>query len=420
MDKSKNKSKLWLALKYLRSRGAGPVNRSHYLTIAGILLGVTALICVNSVMNGFRADIRNRIIGSLSEIRISNRDQKPLQDYPRLISELRQQGFAAAPVIRNELVLSRGKVITPTVSFGIDPALQTKISSALQPHSSYSKDMIQGMLAGNIQGTEFAEGGIALGSALAQKLDVVLGDEVQLLSPLFTVPTAFGMIPKVRTVRVAAVFYAGMPEYDETFSYIPLEMSRFFSGYGNAVDYVEVKTPDFEKSEAYARQLRSSLADYEVEDWSSYDSSLYGAIRFEKYMMFVIMLFMYIIASFNLTGNMLKAIVQKKRELGLLKALGYTEADLRGLFLRQSLILSALGIAGGVLLASVLLFLQTRFGIIRLDMGDAGPMVLPVQIFWQDYAVVILASFVITVFSVILPLRRLKRINVIELIRQTT
>lgn len=419
MEKSKNKSKLWLALKYLRSRGAGPVNRSHYLTIAGILLGVTALICVNSVMNGFRADIRDRIIGSLSEIRISNRDQTPLQDYQSLILKLRQQGFAAAPVIRNELVLSHGKVITPTVSFGIDPALQTRISSALQPQSSYNKAMIQGMLAGKIEGAEFAEGGIALGSALAQKLDVVLGDEVQLLSPLFTLPTAFGLIPRVRTVRVAAVFYAGMPEYDASFSYIPLEMARFFSGYGDGVDYIEVKTPDFEKSEAYARQLRSSLSGYEVEDWSSYDSSLYGAIRFEKYMMFVIMLFMYIIASFNLTGNMLKAIVQKKRELGLLKALGYTEADLRGLFLRQSLILSALGIVGGVLLASLLLFLQTRFGIIRLDMGDAGPMVLPVQIFWQDYAVVILASFLITVLSVILPLRRLKRINVIDLIRQT-
>jgi len=419
MDKHKNKSKLWLALKFLQNRSVGPIGRAHYLTVAGILLGVTALLCVSSVMNGFRADIRDRIIGSLSEIRISAADGNALAEPYQVADRLRSQGFKAAPVIRNELVLKRGGELATTLCFGIDPALQAGISGALMPQKGYAPNQPQGMLAGNIQSEAFAAGGIALGSALAMKLGVTIGDEVQLLSPIFTVPTAFGMIPRVRTLKVAGIFSAGMPDYDLTFSYVPLDVARFFSGYGDEADYVEVKTPDFDRSEAYARSLRKSLAGYRVDDWSSFDASLYSAIRFEKYLMFVLLLFMYVIASFNLTGNMLKAIVQKKRELGLLQALGYTEPDLRGLFLRQSLILSTLGIVGGLLLASLLLWLQLRFGIIRLDIGDIQPQALPVRVFWQDYLLVVLASYGITILSVILPLRRLKNINVIELIRQT-
>lgn len=415
-----NKSKYWLALKYLRGRGSGLIDRSHWLTIAGITLGVTALICVSSVMNGFRADIRDRIVGTLSEIRISNMDGSALSDHTSIITELQNQGFKASPVIRNELVLSQGSAIFPTLSFGIDPVLHSQTSAALQPRRGLGGSDTQGLLTGNIQGPEFSDGGIALGAGLAARLNVVPGDQVQLLSPMFDIPTAFGFLPKVRTLRVAAVFSAGMPEYDETFSYIPLATARFFSGYADEVDYIEVKTPDFTRSASYAKKLSSSLPGHLVEDWSAYDSSLYGAIRFEKYMMFVIMLFMYVIASFNLTGNMLKSIAQKKRELGLLKAIGYRDNDLRDLFLYQSLILSTLGIGLGILLSTALLLIQKSLGVISLDMGDAYPLPLPVNFALVDYLTVILVSYFITLISVIFPLKRLKRINAIELIRQTT
>ncbi|MBW6513708.1 MAG: ABC transporter permease [Candidatus Syntrophosphaera sp.] len=415
-----NKSKFWLALKYLRGRGANLIDRSHWLTVAGITLGVMALICVSSVMNGFRADIRDRIVGTLSEIRISGRDGEPLAEHASIIQQLQDQGFIASPLIRNELVLRKGSAIFSTLSFGIDPALHSQTSAALQPRKGFGGSDAQGLLAGNVSGPEFAAGGIALGVGLAARLNVMPGDQVQLLSPLFDIPTPFGLLPKVRTLKVVAVFSAGMPEYDETFSYIPLDTARFFSGYGEEVDYIEVRTPNFNRTASYAKQLRSSLPGYQIEDWSAYDSSLYGAIRFEKYMMFVIMLFMYVIASFNLTGNMLKSIAQKKRELGLLKAFGYHGNDLRDLFLYQSLILSTLGIFLGILLATALLGIQKHFGVFTLDMGEASPIPLPVSIAATDYLMVVLVSYCITLLSVILPLRRLKRINAIELIRQTT
>lgn len=420
MEQNRNLSKHWLALRYLKGRSSGPINRSHYLTLAGILLGVTALICVSSVMNGFRADIRGRIIGAQSEIRVSHAQGKPLSDYNAVIGKLNKLSFQAAPVIRNELVIKRGQAIFPTLSFGIDPMLQPKVSDVLRPRPSRSFSRGMGILEGQIGGSSFSPGGIALGSTLAQNLNVRLGDEVQLLSPMFDIPTAFGLLPRVRTMRVAAIFSADMPDYDRSFSFIPLEAAGFFSGYQGEIDYLEVRSPDFDRSGHYVRQLRKALPGYKIEDWSAYDSSLYGAIRFEKYMMFVIMLFMYIIASFNLTGNMLKAIAQKKRDLGLLKAIGYTSKDLRDLFLHQSIMLSTLGILLGIALASLLLWLQVSFHILTLDMGDIVPTPLPVRVMPLDYVVVVAVSYLITLLSVIFPLRRLRSVNPVDLLRQTT
>lgn len=416
----KNRSKLWLALKYLRGQGHGFINRSHWLTIAGITLGVTALICVSSVMNGLRADIRDRITGTLSEIKITAPGGVPIRDYQPLADSLRALGYQAAPVIRSELILKQGDRIFSTLCFGIDPRLHSGISAALQSRLASTGSNFQGIIAGAVSGPEFAEGGIALGSTLAADIGARVGDEIQLLSPVFDVPTAFGMLPKVRTVRVAAVFSAGMPEYNATFSFIPLATAGFFRGYGSEVDYIEVKTPDAAAPQRHTTRIQSLFPAYRVEDWSAYDPNLYSAIRFEKYLMFVIMLFMYVIASFNLTGSMLKTIAQKKRELGLLKAFGYREGDLRDLFLYQSLILASLGIVLGLILATLLLLAQKHFGLLSLGMGEAGPLPLPVTFAWADYITVIIAALAITLLSVILPLRRLKAINPIELIRQTT
>ena len=415
-----NRGKLWLALRYLRGQGRGFIHRSHWLTIAGITLGVTALICVGGVMNGLRADIRNRVTSTLSEIRITARGGEAMSGYQSLVDSLDGMGYKTAPVIRNDLVIKKGEQIFSTQCFGIDPQRHARISAALGPKTLTPDGNVLGILNGDVSGPFFNEGGIALGSSLALNMGVKVGDEIQLLSPVFDVPTAFGLLPRVRTMHVAAIFSTAMPDYDYSFSFISLEEASFFKDYNGEIDYIEVKTPDATAPEAHTKRIRNHFKDLKVEDWGAYDASLYSAIRFEKYLMFVIMLFMYVIASFNLTGSMLKTIAQKRRELGLLKAFGYRDADLSGLFLRQALILSSLGIALGLVISTVLLLVQKHFGLLSMGMGDAGPLPLPVVFSWKDYLSVVLASFAITLFSVLLPLRRLHRINPIELIRQTT
>ncbi len=413
-----NNSIRYLAVKYLRGRKARGLSRAHYLSLAGISLGVLALLCVSSVMNGFRADIRRRIVGTYADLRLSHADGSQLTNYRELCATLEAKGFPASPVIRNELLLKRDFTIIPSLCFGVNLPQHTRVSGTLQKPESKDGEVLQGIIAGTVDDKSFAAGGIVLGSGLAAKLGAYLGDEIQVLSPMFNVPTAFGMIPKVRYLKVIAVFTAGMPEYDQSYSYIPFGEASFFASGSDAADYIEIKTPSFSHAEKYLHRLRSEIPGYQLEDWSSFDSSLYTAIRFEKFIMFVIMLFMFIIASFNLTGNLLKAISQKKRELGLLKALGLRDEELQSMFLLQALILCSLGIVLGLGLGSLLLIVQQKFGVISLAMGDAGSMILPVRLILTDYILIVFVAYIITVLSVLLPLKRIGRINVVELIRR--
>ncbi|MDD4309819.1 MAG: ABC transporter permease, partial [Candidatus Cloacimonetes bacterium] len=307
----RNNSVIYLATKYLGGRKTRGISPAHYLSLAGISLGVLALLCVSSVMNGFRADIRSRIVGTYSEIRLSGRAGKPVANYPQLINQLQKRGFWAAPVTRNELLLKKGATVVPSLCFGVDLAKQQKVSATLITPIESKSDVVQGVIAGKLVPEKFNDNGIALGAGLAAQLGAYLGDEIQVLSPMFTVPTAFGMIPRVRYLKVQAIFAAGMPEYDQSYSYIPLSTAQFFASYNDEIDYLDIKTPLFSRSGHYLNELRSLYPDYLLEGWDSFDASLYAAIRFEKFIMFVVMLFMFIIASFNLTGNLLKAISQK-------------------------------------------------------------------------------------------------------------
>lgn len=415
----KNKSLLFLAKRFLRGQDSKFIGKEHLLTIAGIALGVLALLSVSSVMNGFREDMQMRIIGTLSEIRITGLDGIQVGDYREVIKEIHALGYKAAPVIRTELLLKKANIIEPTMSFGIDYPLQAEVSAVLKPYIWNDKsNSRQGLTAGEVDPESFKEGGIILGSGLAYRLNANPGDIIQIVSPMFTEPTAFGLLPKIRSVKVLAIFAAGMPEYDSMYSYIPFEMASYFQGGYGFADYIELKTGSLKHAKRTAIQLAKRFPRHSVQDWSSFDPSLYNAIRFEKMMMFVIMLLMYIIASFNLTGNMLKTIAQKKRELGLLKAIGYKEEDLRLLFLLKSFILSSLGVAIGLGLAIVLLNIQKHFQIIRISLSLGDYIALPVSFELWDFVMVVSAAYLLSIISILFPLRQLKGINTIELIRQ--
>lgn len=413
------KSTVYLAGKYLSERKTRGIGKGHYLCLIGITLGVLALLCVTTVMNGFRFDIRNRITGTFSEIRISTDDGQRIKDTNDVCNQLQNLKFYASPVIRNELLIRCNSVVLPTLCFGIEPNKHQNVSSLLQKTEFQGGEIIQGIVAGNIVPEDFSASGIALGAGLASQLGVYLGDEVQVISPLFNIPTAFGMIPLIRYLKVQAIFAAGMPEYDQNYSLIGIDNAAFFASCKeNEADYIEVKPAAKLRPNHLLQTLHNAFPNYQIEDWSSFDPNLYSAIRFEKFLMFVIMLFMFIIAGFNLTGNLLKTISRKKRELGLLKAIGLTDKDLQTLFLLQALFLCSAGIVVGLGLGSVLLLIQKYAGIVKLGMGSGEAIILPVKFIFTDYLLIIVVAYFITILSVLLPLKRLSKINAVELIKR--
>jgi len=402
----------------------GKISGRHWLTFTGIALGVLALLSVSSVMNGFDQDMRQRIIGTRAEIRLENTDASPLSDYVSIISSLEKLPYikAASPVSRNELMLVKASAMAATICSGIDLQKQQAVSPVLMPiKQDLSKEdghWLQGIVSGAIAPEDFANDGIIIGADLAQSIFATVGDTLQLISPIGTIPTPLGMLPKSRSLRVVGIFIAGMPEYDRLYSYIPLSVGQYFSGYENKIDHIEIKTRNAKQLFKTTAILKKAMPQYRIENWSSFDSSLYSAMHFEKYMMLVILGLMFIIASFNMSGNIYKTIVQKRRAIGILKTIGYRDNELLTLFLRHGLIIGLAGIFTGIIASLILLTVQMKFGIIQLPVGNMPNLVLPVELRWADYLIIPFIAFAITFVSIYLPARNASRINPIALMRE--
>jgi lipoprotein-releasing system permease protein len=419
-----NKSMGLIIRKFLYSSKGKIVGR-HWLTFSGITLGVFALLSVSSVMNGFDKDMRQRIIGTRSEIRLDNKNGNPLSAYDEIGSKLeaRSDIHAVSPVVRNELMLMNGSSMGASVCFGIDFARQSKISPILHPLSAKelagpANHWLQGLLSGQIDSKAFEANGIILGVELAQSIKAAVGDTITLVSPVGSIPTPLGLLPKSLPLRVEGIFIAGMPEYDRLYSYVPLSVGQFFSGYPDEVDHLDIRTTQPGRLFRLTKNLQKAFPDYRIENWSSFDSSLYGAMHFEKYLMLVILGLMFIIASFNMTGNIFKTIIQKRRSLGILKTLGYSDDELVSLLLRQGLLISVAGILTGVVLAILLLSVQTAFGIIRLPVGNMPKLILPVDMRLFDFVIIPVIALLVSWLSILIPARKARSVNPIDLIRE--
>ncbi len=402
----------------------GKISGKHWLTFTGIAFGIMALLLVSSVMNGFDKDMRQRIIGTRAEIRLQNTDASPLSDYRSIIKTLESLPFikAASPVNRNELMLVKESAMAAIICYGVDLPKQQSVNPVLKP---IDKDAmvtkghwLQGVVSGKVSPESFENDGIILGADLAQSIYATIGDTLQLISPLGTIPTPLGMLPKTRSLRVVGIFIAGMPEYDRLYCYVPLNVGQYFSGYGDQIDHIEMKTSNVKQLFKTTGLLKKQLPQYSIENWSSFDTSLYNAMHFEKYMMLVILGLMFIMAAFNISGSIYKTIVQKRKAIGILKTIGYRDKELMTLFMRHGMIIGLAGIFAGVVLSLALLILQMKTGIIQLPVGNMPNLVLPVDLRLADFVSIPLIATVIIGFSVYLPARSASKINPISLIRE--
>ncbi|MFO7659289.1 MAG: FtsX-like permease family protein, partial [Candidatus Cloacimonadaceae bacterium] len=326
---------------------------------------------------------------------------------------------------RNELMLVKGTAMAATVCFGIDLDRQRKVSPILLPLSPEelnrpSQQWIQGIISGRTSPEKFERDGIILGSELAQSINASVGDSLRLLAPLGTIPTPLGMLPRTRSVRVDAIFIAGMPEYDRLYSYVPLSVGQYFSAYDDAIDHFDLKSTNPKRLFQTTRLLQKDFPAFKTENWSSFDTGLYRAMRFEKYLMLVVLGLMFVLASFNMTGNIFKTIVQKRKAIGILKTIGYKDAEVVGVFLRQGLLIGLAGILTGVLFALLILTIQSKFSLIQLPVGNMPNLILPVDLRLADFIIIPLIALAVICFSIYLPARQAGKINPISLIREIT
>jgi lipoprotein-releasing system permease protein len=400
---------LKLALKYLKGRKKFFFTFSNMLSMGGIIIGVFSLLVVSSVMNGFDSDMRNRVVGSKAEIKIHQKDFDPIENYMEVVEQVSALSNikAAAPVCETELMIQKENNLSSTVCFGIDFDQHTKITK-----------LVQKMVVGVPRTENLENDGIIIGLDLSLTINATVGEYVQIMSPIGTEPTPFGLLPKSRKLKVVGIFSSGMPEYDQVYTYISLQNAQYLLGFGDEVSQVEVKTVNSNNSRKYAAQIQELLGDqFIVEDWSIFDANLFNAIKMEKVIMFLVLALMIIIASFNMTGNFIKLVAEKKIEIGLIKAMGASEKDIIKIFLSIGVIIGVLGALIALILALGLLLAQIKWRFIQIPVPGFPLHWLPVEMRTIDFILGPLIAIVISFLTTLHPARKTVKIDPIKIMR---
>jgi lipoprotein-releasing system permease protein len=330
---------LFIGLRYIRAR-----RKSHFvsfiafISIAGVALGVFALIVVLSVMNGFGNELRDRTLSMTSHATISGYDGY-LRDWRSVMTKAEQnkEVVAAAPYIRKEVMLSNGRRVSGSLVRGIQPEMETRVSLV------ESK-----MISGSLMDLRPGEYGIVLGRELANSLGVYEGDRITVITPQASI-TAVGVMPRLRRFRVVGVFEVGMHQYDSAMAYMHLEDAAKLFSYDNKVNGVRLKFTDLFDAPRITREIESDFGeDYWVKDWSRQHKNFFRALQTEKTVMFIILLMMVSVAALNIVSTLMMTVTDKESDIAILRALGMRPSSIMTIFIIQGAFIGLFGTIIGV------------------------------------------------------------------------
>ncbi|MBL1261154.1 MAG: lipoprotein-releasing ABC transporter permease subunit [Thiotrichaceae bacterium] len=337
---------IFIGLRYTRAK-----RRNHFISfislisMLGIALGVTVLITVISVMNGFEKELRERILGVVSHATVQAVG-KPLQEWQQVGDLVRQyEGVTGiAPFIHAEGMLSQGAIVSGTLIRGILPSQEGEVSQ-----------LGDKMLAGTLDNLQAGEFGIILGKDLALSMRAGMGDRVTLITPQASV-TAVGVLPRLKRFTVVGVFEIGMYEYDSALALLHIEdASRLFRLDGG-VTGVRIKMDDMFAAPKLTRQLLNELPiGYSASDWTRQHANFFRAVQMEKTVMFVILFLIVAVAAFNIVSTLVMMVTDKESDIAILRTLGASPGSIMGIFIVQGALIGVigtlLGTIGGVVLA---------------------------------------------------------------------
>ncbi len=407
---------LLIGLRYTRAK-----RRNHFISFIslismfGIALGVTALIVVLSVMNGFQTELRSRILAVVSHVQISgmNGEMSNWQYVARQAART-PEVIAAAPYIQAQGMLSFNQSVKGAMIRGIDPELEEKVDD-------FKSHMKQGSFDSLVPGAF----NIVLGSELARGLGISVGEKITLIAPQASV-TPVGIVPRLKTFTVSGIFEVGMFEYDNGLALIRMEDAQLLYRMEDRVSGVRLKLDDLFKARAVVQHLARTLdAPAYLSDWTRSHANFFRAVQIEKNMMFIILSLIIAVAAFNIVSTLVMAVTDKQADIAILRTLGASPRSIMSIFVIQGAMIGfiglALGIAGGVALALnvdvVVPFIERLLGTELMSKEVYYISSLPSELQWKDVIIITAVSFVLSLAATLYPSWRASRINPAEALR---
>ena len=401
---------VFIALRYLKSKKKyRAVSVTTAISIGGVAVGVMALLVVLSVMSGFHLDLQKKILGANAHIII--RDYKgAIQDYETAAEKLKgEKGIVSyAPFVLGQVMVSSGDRTHGVFMRGINPNTESQTTDILASikEGNFKKLSVEGDVPG-----------IILGKELASSLGVFVNDTVNIVSPLGKIGP-MGMLPKVRQFKVVAIFEIGMFEYDSSLVLTNISAAQDFFDMGKTISGIEVRLQDIYQAPQIKINLQKRLGfPYYAMDWMEMNKNLFSALKLEKFAMFVILVLIILVASFNIISNLIMNVIEKSREIAILKAIGATNKAIMAIFIFQGLFIGLIGTTTGVLGGFGLGYILNTYQIIKLPADVYYLSHLPVKMNLFDFITVSVSAITITFLATIYPAWQAAKLDPVEPLR---
>ena len=411
----------FIGLRYLKAKRKQTfVSIITVISIVGVALGVMALIIVLSVMSGFENTLKEKILGTYAHIVLMKADQEGVDNYEDAATKVESvKGvLSASPFIFSQVMLSTESNVSGVVLKGIDPDRVGQVTEVARQLKTGRLQDLKGNREGGLPG-------IILGVELAKHLSVSVGEAIQVISPLGTI-TPMGMVPKMRRFRVAGIFHSGMYEYDNTLAYISLENAQKFLGLGKRVTGIEIKTADLYRVKEIGKEIRKKMGfPFWTRDWMEMNRNLFAALRLEKIAMFIILVLIVLVAAFNIISTLIMVVMEKNRDIGILKAMGASSGGILRIFVIEGLVIGVVGtVLGGLLgvgaafnLERITGWVEQMFGFKILSSDVYYIDKLPSQVNPVDVILIVVTAILISLLATLYPSWRASKLDPAEALR---
>ena len=404
------KLELFIAGKYLRAkRKEGFISLISFLSVAGVALGVMALVVVIAVMSGAETEFRKRILGLEPHIHVMNYAGK-FDGYRPILEKVTQYDkvLGASPILFTQAMIRSSHSFSGVLVRGIDP------ENAYNQIAGFGSRRLKETFEPKINNGKYP--GIILGRELANTMGVIKGDRIILVSPRGIIGP-MGHLPSLQRFVVADTFDSGMYEYDSTIAYVHLRQAQRLEGVKDKISGIGLWVDDvFDVKNVKAMLSQGLEYPFYLRDWMEINQSLFSALKLEKTAMFIILTLIILVAAFNIASALIMMVMEKTKDIAVLKAMGATNRMIRKIFVLKGMIIGVVGTCIGTLSGVIICILLRKYDFIQLP--DAYPFsTLPVQLEYPDVIIISVSAILICFLSTLYPSYKASKMDPVEALR---
>jgi lipoprotein-releasing system permease protein len=401
---------LFVAIRYLLARRKQAfISLISLISTLGVMVGVMALLIALALMTGLQGELRDRIVGSSAHIFVHK--VGTYADYEQDLARLRQMPrvLAAAPVIQGQGIISGASDSGFVQIKGILPELEAEVT-----------EVEQAMQTGSLAALTPVDGqppGIVIGRELAPRIGSFVGDTVELMSPDSATLSPMGLMPSRRRFTVVGLFSLGLYEFDQGYAFVHLESARRLAG-RDAPDFIELKVDDMFAAGKIADDIARAMGDdYMPQDWSDLNQSLFSALSLEKLAISITIGLIVMVAALNIVASLILLVMEKSRDIAILKTMGSSAASIRRIFMLQGLVIGLIGTAAGSLAGLMVIYVADRYQLVRIPLDVYQISHVPFRLEWMDFLVVVASAVVICFVATIYPSRQAAKLDPAQALR---